>query len=165
MSDSVLSETPWLTDDEQRTWRSFMLATQLIDEALDRQLQRDANMPHAYYGILVALSEAPEQTLRMTDLARHLRYSQSRMTHAIASMERSGWAKRRSCPTDGRSQLVGITPKGAEVLRDAAVGHVAEVRSVLFDRLSDEQVEQLGTICSALLADSSGPERGDRQPL
>ena len=85
--------TRWLDDDEQRTWRSFMLATQLIDEDLDRQLQRDADMPHAYYGILVALSEATDNTLRMSDLARHLRYSQSRMTHAISSMERSGWAK------------------------------------------------------------------------
>ena len=131
-----------------------MLATQMIDATLDRQLQRDANMPHAYYGILVALSEAPERTLRMSDLARHLRYSQSRMTHAISSMERSGWAIRRNCPTDRRSQLVGITPAGTEVLRETAPGHVAEVRSALFDKLSDEQVEQLRTICTTLLVES-----------
>ena len=153
MSEDLSSDTRWLTDAEQRTWRSFMLATQLIDEALDRQLQRDANMPHAYYGILVALSEAPDQTLRMTDLARHLRYSQSRMTHAIASMERSGWAKRRTCPTDRRGQLVSLTPTGTAVLRSTAPGHVREVRSVLFDRLSGEQVEQLHSICTTLLAD------------
>lgn len=149
-----MADTPrWLTDDEQRTWRSFMLATQLVDEALDRQLQRDANMPHAYYGILVALSEAPGTTLRMSDLARHLRYSQSRMTHAISSMERSGWAVRRNCPNDRRSQLVSITPTGSAVLRETAPGHVAEVRSVLFDKLTNEQVEQLRTICTTLLAE------------
>jgi len=149
-----MANTPrWLTNDEQHTWRCFLLASQLIDETLDRQLQRDANMPHAYYGILVALSEAPETTLRMSDLARHLRYSQSRMTHAISSMERSGWAVRRNCPDDRRSQLVSITPAGTAVLRETAPGHVAEVRSVLFDKLSDEQVEQLRTICTTLLAD------------
>ncbi|MEO6125314.1 MAG: MarR family transcriptional regulator [Ilumatobacteraceae bacterium] len=149
-----MADSPrWLTDDEQRTWRSFMLATQLVDETLDRQLQRDANMPHAYYGVLVALSEAPDTTLRMSDLAHHLRFSQSRMTHAISSMERSGWAVRRKCPNDRRSQLVSITPTGSEVLRETAPGHVAEVRSVLFDKLSDEQVEQLRTICATLLAD------------
>ena len=143
--------TRWLDDDEQRTWRSFLLATQLIDEALDRQLQRDADMPHAYYGILVALSEATDNTLRMSDLARHLRYSQSRMTHAISSMERSGWAERRDCPTDRRSQLVSITAAGTEVLHATAPGHVAEVRAVLFDKLSDDQVAQLRDICLTLI--------------
>ena len=145
--------TRWLSDDEQHTWRSFMLATQLIDETLDRQLQRDANMPHAYYAILVALSEAPDTTLRMSDLARHLRYSQSRLTHAISSMERSGWAERRNCPTDRRSQLVSITPAGSAALRETAPGHVAEVRAALFDKLSGEQVEQLRVICTTLLAE------------
>lgn len=149
----MVKKPGWLTDDEQCTWRAFMLATQLIDETLDRQLQRDANMPHAYYGVLVALSEAPDSTLRMSDLASHLRYSQSRMTHAISSMERSGWAERRNCPNDRRSQLVSITPTGTEVLRDTAPGHVAEVRSVLFNKLSGEQVEQLRIICTTLLAD------------
>lgn len=153
MADRELAgTTPWLSEDEQRTWRSFILASRLIDETLDRQLQRDANMPHAYYGILVALSEAPGTTLRMSDLARHLRYSQSRMTHAISSMERSGWAKRTNCPTDRRSQLVSITPVGTKVLEETAPGHVAEVRTAVFDKLSDEQVVQLRNICTTLLA-------------
>lgn len=152
MADQTSATTRWLSADEQRAWRSFMLATQLIDGTLDRQLQRDANMPHAYYGILVALSEAPDSTLRMSDLARHLRHSQSRMTHAISSMERSGWAKRTNCPTDGRSQLVSITPVGTAVLEQAAPGHVAEVRAAVFDKLTDEQVGQLGDICTTLLA-------------
>ncbi len=141
----------WLSDDEQRAWRAYLLATQLIDEALARQLQNDANMPHAYYGTLVALSEAPNQTLRMSDLARHLRYSQSRLTHAVNSMERSGWTRRTECPTDRRGQLVSITPVGMAVIRDVAPGHVAEVRRVLFDKLTDEQVAQLQDICTALL--------------
>lgn len=153
MADREFSATTrWLSDEEQRTWRAFLLATQLIDETLDRQLRRDANMPHAYYGILVALSEAPDNALRMSDLARHLRYSQSRMTHAISSMERSGWAKRINCPTDRRSQLVSITSVGTRVLDEAAPGHVAEVRSAMFDKLSDEQVVQMRDICTTLLA-------------
>ncbi len=151
---SEVGQRPWLSDHEQSTWRSFMLATRAIDEALDRQLQRDANMPHAYYGILVALSEAPDMTLKMGEIARHLRYSQSRMTHAITSMERSGWAIRSNCPTDRRSQLVSITAVGTAVLRTTAPGHVAEVRSALFDKLSAEQVVQLRLICTALLGNA-----------
>ena len=141
----------WLSDEEQIAWRAYLLTTHLVDEVLDRQLQRDAKMPHAYYAILVALSEATDRSVRMSDLARALRYSQSRMTHAVTSLERSGWVLRRNCPTDRRSQLVSITDNGLEALRGAAPGHVAEVRGAVFDKLSPAQVRQLGQICTTIL--------------
>jgi DNA-binding MarR family transcriptional regulator len=143
--------TRWLSDDEQKTWRAFLATTQLLDEALDRQLQRDAGMPHAYYAVLVALDEAPENTLRMTELARRLRFSQSRMTHAVARLERDGWVRRRPCPTDKRGQLATLTPAGRRALVEAAPGHVDEVRARVFDRLSPAQVTQLRRICQTLL--------------
>jgi DNA-binding MarR family transcriptional regulator len=149
----TVQRTKWLTAPEQTAWRAYLLASQLVDERLDRQLQRDAQMPHAYYGILVGMSEAPDRTLRMSDLARRLRYSQSRLTHAISSMERNGWVERRDCPTDRRGQLVEITADGSAALAAAAPGHVAEVRSTIFDRLSATQVEQLTAICTQILAD------------
>jgi DNA-binding MarR family transcriptional regulator len=143
--------TRWLSDDEQAAWRAFMLVTHLLDDALDRQLQRDADMPHAYYGILAALSEAPGATLRMSDLARMLRYSPSRLTHAVARLEDRGWVTRRRCPTDGRGQLAGLTAGGLRALTTAAPGHVREVRARVFDRLSGDQVTQLRAICDTLL--------------
>jgi len=142
----------WLTASEQQAWRAFLLATQLVDERLDRQLQRDAGMPHAYYAILAGLSEAPDNSLRMSELARRLRYSQSRLTHAISSMERNGWVERRECDTDRRGQVVSITTQGTDTLTAAAPGHVAEVRTAVFDRLSAEQVGQLAEICSRIVA-------------
>ena len=146
------SGTGWLTPEEQATWRAFLLVSQLLDEALDRQLQRDAGMPHAYYGILVRLSEAPAMTLRMSELAGALRYSQSRMTHAVRSLEGSGWVRRQRSPDDRRGQLAMLTDEGREVLERAAPGHVAEARRQVFDRLSTEQVTELRHICETLLA-------------
>jgi DNA-binding MarR family transcriptional regulator len=140
-----------LSPDEQSAWRAFLVASQLLDEALDRQLQRDAGMPHAYYGILVALSEAPGLSLRMSELAGRMHHSQSRMTHAIASLERHGWVRRDRHPDDRRGQLAVLTEEGRQVLEAAAPGHVAEVRALVFDRLSDDQVAELGRICQTLL--------------
>ncbi len=146
----------WLDEDEQRAWRAYLLSSQLLDQALDRQLQRDAGMPHAYYAVLVALSEAPDRALRMSDLARRLRYSQSRLTHAVTSMERSGWVQRHVCPTDRRGQTATLTDGGMQALTDAAPGHVSEVRANVFDRLSTTQVRQLRRICETL-ADGLDP--------
>ena len=144
-------ETRWLNEHEQATWRSFLAVQQLLDEALDRQLQRDAGLPHTYYAILVALAEAPEGTLRMTELAHCLRHSQSRTTHAVSRLERDGHVQRRPCPTDRRGQLACITEAGRDALAAAAPGHVDEVRAKVFDRLSPTQVEQLRRICQTLL--------------
>ncbi|MFC7646102.1 hypothetical protein ACFQX6_40065 [Streptosporangium lutulentum] len=77
--------TRWLDDDEQRTWRAFMATSQLVHEELDRQLQRDSGMPHAYYAVLVKLSEAPDRTLRMSELATELNSSQSALARGGAA--------------------------------------------------------------------------------
>jgi DNA-binding MarR family transcriptional regulator len=145
-----MSETRWLTEREQEIWRSFLSATLGLTDALARQLQRDARMPHAYYEILVALSEAPERTLRMSELAGVRNSSRSRLSHAVARLEEAGWVRRRDCPSDKRGSFAMLTDEGYAALEAAAPGHVTEVRERLFDQLTPEQVEQLGEISAAI---------------
>ncbi|MFC5995508.1 MarR family winged helix-turn-helix transcriptional regulator [Pseudonocardia hispaniensis] len=144
--------TRWLDSDERRAWLSFLAMVSLLEAALDRQLQRDAGMPHAYYRILAMLSEVPDRTLRMSDLASITHSSQSRLSHAVARLERNGWVRRRPCPDDGRSTLAELTSVGYSVLAAAAPGHVHCVRENLFDVLTAEQIGQLHDICQAALA-------------
>jgi DNA-binding MarR family transcriptional regulator len=146
-----MAEPRWLDADEQRTWRAFLGATHLLFDRLDRELQRDAGIPHAYYEILVWLSEAPERCLRMSDLARRTRSSRSRLSHAVARLEERGWVNRRDCPTDKRGQIAALTDDGYAALTTAAPGHVDGVRSHLFDALSPEQVRQLRQISEAIM--------------
>lgn len=151
-----MAEPRWLSADEQTTWRSFLAAIQLLHDELDRELQRDAGMPHAYYQILAMLSEAPGRTLRMSELATRTSSSRSRLSHAITRLEEAGWVRRESCPTDKRGANAVLTDAGFGVLAAAAPGHVEEVRRVLFDRLSAEQVAQLRGISDAV---TGGPAR------
>jgi DNA-binding MarR family transcriptional regulator len=143
--------TRWLDDEEQRAWRSFLRAASAIDEALDRQLQRDAGMPHAYYQVLAMLSEAPERTLRMSQLAELTTSSPSRLSHAVARLEEKGWVRRERHPTDRRGALAVLTDAGLVAVRAAAPGHVSAVRDAVFDRLAPEQVAQLRAISERLL--------------
>jgi DNA-binding MarR family transcriptional regulator len=103
-------------------------------------------MPHIYYGLLVQLSQAPRRRLRMTELAKSAKITRSRLSHAIARLEKNGWVRRENCPSDKRGQFARLTDEGMEVLRQNAPGHVAAVRQALFDRLSPDQVKQLGAI-------------------
>lgn len=152
-----MSETRWLTDHEQQVWRSFMAAFHGLTDQLARQLQHDAGMPHTYYEILVALSEAPDQTLRMSDLANLRGSSRSRLSHAVTRLEEAGWVQRRDCPTDKRGAFAVLTDRGLAALEAAAPGHVTEVREKLFDKLTPEQVVQLGEISEAILRGVGAP--------
>ncbi|MBQ0986334.1 MarR family transcriptional regulator [Streptomyces sp. F63] len=153
-------ESRRLSDEEQRTWQAYLHATALLDDHLDRQLQRDAGMPHVYYGLLAELSAAPERRMRMTELARNSKITRSRLSHAVARLEGNGWVRRESCPSDKRGQFAVLTEQGKAVLERAAPGHVAAVRAALFDRLSAQQVGQLGEICR-VVAEGLQPDRAD----
>jgi DNA-binding MarR family transcriptional regulator len=150
----------WLDDDEQATWRGLLAATALIDRRLDEQLQTDSGMPHAYYTVLVALSEQPGATCRMSVLAELTMSSQSRVSHAVARLEERGWVRRTPSTSDGRGKLAVLTDAGRRALRRAAPGHVEQVRRVLFDRLSPEQVRQLRAITQAITTPDQPPDVG-----
>jgi DNA-binding MarR family transcriptional regulator len=145
-----VTETRWLNADEQRTWRAYLNSHRLLLDAIDAQLRRDAGIPHAYYEIMVRLSEAENRTLRMAELAEVTRVSASRLSHAIARLEERGWVRRQECPTDRRGQLAVLTDEGFAKLTAAAPGHVEAVRTALFDSLDADQISNLGEISEIL---------------
>jgi DNA-binding MarR family transcriptional regulator len=149
-------ETRWLTAEEQQAWRAFLTACQTLFSAVDAQLARDAEIPHGYYEILVRLSETPGRALRMTQLAEASTSSKSRLSHAVARMEKRGWVKRTDCATDRRGQVAQLTDEGFAVLAAAAPGHVAQVRRSLIDQLTPEQIGQLRDISELIIA-AGGP--------
>jgi DNA-binding MarR family transcriptional regulator len=161
----LLAQPRWLDEGEQYTWLALLAAINLLNEDLDRQLQRDSGMPHAYYMVLAALSDSPRRRMRMSDLASINHASQSRLTHAVNRLVAAGWVRRERCANDRRVVWAILTDEGFEVLRAAAPGHVETVRASLFDRLTREQVTQLRDISETLLAErgrsAKWPQRSD----
>lgn len=145
--------TRWLTQEQQLSWRTYIEAVRLLQDSLDAQLQADADMPHAYYEILVRLSESPDRRLRMAELATGTQSSRSRVSHAVARLEERGWVRREPCPSDRRGQLAVLTDEGFAALAAAAPGHVARVRETVIEPLSREQLRALAD-ASAAIADA-----------
>jgi len=142
--------TRWLDDDEQTTWRTFLAATHLLMDRLDRELQTGVGMPHTYYEILVRLSEAPGRAMRMSDLAGRCHSSRSRLSHAVSRLEEEGWVRRETVESDRRGAVAILTDAGLAALEAAAPIHVEGVRRHLFDRLDPEQLKALGEISQVL---------------
>ncbi|MFI6155198.1 MarR family winged helix-turn-helix transcriptional regulator [Kitasatospora sp. NPDC051170] len=153
------NEPRWLDQDEMAAWRGFVAASNLLNRRLERQLKEDAGLSHQQYEILVHLSAAPGDSLRMTELADKLITSKSGLTYQVTQLERAGLVARRSCPSDVRGVFAELTDQGREMLRQAAPGHVALVRELLIDVLTREQLavlaEGLGTVSARLRLDET----------
>lgn len=141
----------WLTEEQQKVWRTYLLGSARLSERLDADL-RASGLDLPEYEILVVLEESPDQRRRMSELAEAVHQSRSRLTHTIARMEKTGLVERTTCPTDRRGVWAQLTDTGFEVLRAAAPGHVTAVRRNLVDAVSPEDWEALGRVFTAVLA-------------
>src|SRR3954465_9810507 len=144
-------QTRWLDDEEQKAWRAWLYSSMLLQDQLDRKPTHTTGISHAYYEILVQLSETPGRALRMSELADRSLSSRSRLSHAVSRLEERGWVRRQVCESDGRGLLAVLTDEGFAALEAAAPVHVEGVRTHLFDQLSPAQVAAMRDIGETLL--------------
>ena len=145
------TEPPWLTEDERAAWVRLVSVFIKLPAALDAQLQREAGISHFEYMVLSSLSEAPDRTLRMSQLAAMASGSVSRLSHVVSRLEAKGWVRREPSPGDGRFINAVLTEPGWQKVVDTAPGHVAAVRRLLIDTLSPEELRSLGQTSARIL--------------
>lgn len=139
-------EPRWLGPQEQTAWRAYLDANRLLWERLDRELDEQTGLSISDYEIFVRLSEAPDRTLRMSQLADEVVHSRSRLTHAVSRLEQAGLLVRQNCPDDRRGVLCRLTDEGFALLEAAAPVHVTGVREHLFDQMDAEDVATLSAV-------------------
>ena len=140
----------WLTEEEQRAWRAYIQLAQLLMRQLDRDLQPFGVSSHDYE-ILVELSEAPGQRLRMTELADRTAQSRSRLSHQISRMETKGLVGREECEGDKRGTFAVLTADGVATIRKVAPSHVASVRRHFMDQIAADDLTALTDACEPAL--------------
>lgn len=145
------AEPRWLNAEEREAWLTLASLMVQLGPVLDAQLRRDAGISHFEYGVMASLSEAPEHTRRMSELAALAEGSLSRLSQAVTRLEKKRWVRRTPDPTDGRYTLAILTDSGWDKVVATAPGHVSEVRRAIFDPLTKAQVQQLTNIGQRIL--------------
>ncbi len=144
------AETRWLSVEQQRIWRSYLLGSARLSERLDADL-RGSGLDLAEYEILVALEEVDGRRIRMAALAEAVHQSRSRLTHTITRMEKEGLVVRTTCPTDRRGVWAELTEAGLLLLQTAAPGHVNAVRRNFVEAMTPADYVALGRAFDAVL--------------
>ena len=151
MPDENATAPRWLNPTEMKAWRSYIIASRRMLEALDSDLDgHDLSM--ADYEILAQLSDAPDRKMRMSELAEIALLSRSRLSHRMKVMEKAGWVKREACPSDKRGYFAVMTAKGWKAIVAAAPDHVDSVRARFVDHLNKGDQEVLAQIFSRIEA-------------
>jgi DNA-binding MarR family transcriptional regulator len=114
--------------------------------------------------VLSSLSAAPGRQGRLTDLAKRMLWSQSRLSHHISRMEQRGLVVREECESDGRGSVVVLTKQGIRALEAAAPGHVESVRRHIIDLLSPAQIKALGDISETVVKNLGDPSATETPP-
>ncbi len=146
------AEADWLDETEAAAWLPLMRVLHLLPQQLDRQLRETAGVPYSYYTIMSVLSEQQDRELALGVLSQLVGSSPSRLTRAVDALCARGWLQRRRCEQDRRVHYARLTDEGLRVLRQAAPGHVNEVRRSVFANLSRQELSTLRDIASKIAA-------------
>jgi DNA-binding MarR family transcriptional regulator len=141
----------WLSDEEQRAWSAYVLASRVVNRAVDRDLKLSHDLISDDFSVLELLAEQPEGRMRFGELAAQLHFPKAHLTYRFQRLESQGLVARERCEDDGRGAYARITIEGHDMLRSAAPVHVESVRRHLFDHLDPELVAQLESAMSAVL--------------
>ena len=148
----------WLAADEQAAWRNYLRGSARLNAQIGHDMFENNGLTLNKYEVLVRLSESPDWTLRMSDLADDLVHSRSRLTRTVASLEEDGFVVRETCAIDGRGRNCRMTSAGYDLLSSLAPDHVKSVRKHLLEKIGHDDLLVLGRIMSTLLEDPATPE-------
>ncbi|MEJ2889644.1 MarR family winged helix-turn-helix transcriptional regulator [Actinomycetospora aeridis] len=151
-----MADPRWLDDRQQRAWRGHLAMQARLHAQLNRRLQADSGLSLSDFDVLVALSEAHDGPMRVQELADHVQWEKSRLSHQLSRMERRGLLERQDCPDDARGAFVVLSTAGRSAIERAAPAHVEAVQSLVFDGLDDAQVRTWADITDAVLARVDG---------
>src|SRR3954470_18016548 len=123
---------------------------------LNARLLADHGLSITDYQCLLTLAHAEDGAMRRVDLAEQLLLTPSGVTRLLDGLERDGWVTKGSCSTDARVTYAVLTDEGRERLESAGRSHVAQVRELIEDQFSAEELETLVELLGRLPGGSAG---------
>jgi DNA-binding MarR family transcriptional regulator len=149
-----------LDDLELAAWRGMLFAYRNMTAAIDERLEREHGLALSSYEVLLLLSRAPENSLRMGNLADLLLLSRSGLTRLVDRLAARGLVERHTCSSDRRGTFARLTEAGCEAFERARPTNLAGIREQFVSRLDLDDLEDLARVWDRLDA-GEPPDGGD----
>ncbi|MUL81486.1 MULTISPECIES: MarR family winged helix-turn-helix transcriptional regulator [unclassified Mycolicibacterium] len=138
---------PGLDDAEQACWQFFIESSTRLGEILYQRLLDEHDLPLVDFLLLDVLAKSDGGSARMTDLAKRLTLTPSRVTARVQRLQSRGLVERATSKDDRRSVVASITRDGRACVHHAMRTYARTVRELYLNRLSRRQMTALGDSC------------------
>jgi DNA-binding MarR family transcriptional regulator len=146
-----------LTPEEEAAWRALSRAVVVIPRVMEKDLLEAQGLNLTEYAVLLHLSEAPDRSLRMGDLANYASITSGGLTRVVDRLSGQGLVERVRDESDGRGQTAVLTDAGFQRLESAWPTHLASVRRHVIDHLSDLDLAGFAKAMGAVGEKDLGP--------
>jgi DNA-binding MarR family transcriptional regulator len=131
---------------ELDAWGGLLRTHTVLYRELERRLVKSDGMPISTYDVLLRLAWAGRSGVRMSELATHVLMTTGGLTRLVDRLERDGLLTRTRSARDLRGYEARITPAGRKALRSANQRHLADIRELFLDHVTEEQLEVLADV-------------------
>lgn len=138
-------------DSRNDVWRLFITANiKLLDRISEKFSQ--AGLPSLdWYDVLLTLKEAPENRLRLSELAQKVLLSRSNLTHLVDRLEKAELLYRKRCPQDRRGTYAVLTEAGLEMQQKMWSVYTDGVAEYFGCHLDDQETEVMQRVFKRML--------------
>ncbi|MFS0794139.1 MarR family winged helix-turn-helix transcriptional regulator [Microbacterium sp. 1P10AE] len=138
------------TKEELRIWRDYVETADALRSLLGGRMQSESGLSSGDYSVMLALSEARGRHLRSSELAEHMGWERSRLSHHLGRMEKRGLIRRDAFADDSRGAVVSLTDAGASAFRAGSVPHLRAVREVFIDAFDTDDLARIDVLTARL---------------
>jgi DNA-binding MarR family transcriptional regulator len=133
-----------------RAWTRLIRAQQTVLSAVEADLKTAGLPPLAWYDALLELSRSAQDGLRPFALEQELLLAQYNLSRLLDRLEKAGYVERRSCPDDGRGQIVAITASGRALVKRMWPTYRAAIGRHVGAKLSEDEAACLAALLGKL---------------
>lgn len=124
-------------------WGALARTHAAVSQRLQEALAQGDYPPLPWYEVLAAVAEAPDQRMRMGDLAEALVITRGGLTKLVDRLVKAGLLERTFCETDRRVSYATLLPAGMNLLAEMRPVIVGELEVAFSANLSVAQANEL----------------------
>jgi DNA-binding MarR family transcriptional regulator len=132
-------------------WRLFLTAQVKLRDRIEAKLDQESLPSLEWYDVLYTLKEAPEQRLRLSELAEKVLLTRSNLTRLVDRLENAGLLQRMSCPSDRRGTFAVLTETGLAMQEQMWLIYAEGIVEYFASQINDEEVEVLQQVLQRML--------------
>ncbi|HIK11316.1 MAG TPA: MarR family transcriptional regulator [Oscillatoriaceae cyanobacterium M33_DOE_052] len=133
-------------------WKLFLTVHARLVEQVEQDFKQAGLPPFEWYDMLIALKQAPDQKLRLSDLAEVLLVNRTNVTRLADRLEKTGLIRREVCQFDRRGAYAVLTQAGLEMQQKMWTVYAESIAQYFSRHLTQKDEITFTRAFSAMLA-------------